>query len=155
MPLDLTQLLHLIEQMPAYRRLIEEKPPQGGETRVVVLDAAKPYLIATLYQRWRLPMLVVTAQPENGKKLYEQLLIWSNSQVKLFPEPDALPYERITSDATTELERVQVLSALTSCEQNESSAEVPLIVASAPALMTKTASYRDFASTCHTVRLGM
>jgi len=154
-PLDLTQLLHLIEEMSAYRRLIEEKPPQGGETRVVVLEAAKPYLIANLYQRWRLPMLVVTAQPENGKKLYEQLSIWSDSQVKLFPEPDALPYERITSDATTELERVQVLSALTSCEQNESSAEAPLIVVSAPALMTKTTSYRDFASTCHIVKLGM
>ncbi len=103
-PLNLTQLLCLIEEMPAYRRLVEEWPKSGGETRVVVLDAAKPCLIAALYRRWHLPMLVVTAQPENGKKLYEQLLIWANSRTKLFPEPDALPYERITADANTELE---------------------------------------------------
>ena len=58
-------------------------------------------------------MLVVTAQPENSKKLYEQLLTWcASSEVKLFPEPDALPYERIVSDTSTELERLQVLSAL-------------------------------------------
>ena len=154
-PLNLTQLLCLIEEMPAYRRLVEEWPQSDGETRVVVLDAAKPYLIAALYRRWHLPMLVVTAQPENGKKLYEQLLIWANSRTKLFPEPDALPYERITADATTELERVQVLSTLANCDQDEPTTEAPLIVASAPALMMKTTPYGDFAATCHTVKLGM
>ena len=155
MPLDLTQLLRLIEEMPAYCRLIEERHPQYRENRVVVLDAAKPYLIAALHGRWRLPMLIVTAQPENAKKLYEQLLIWSNSRAKLFPEPDALPYERVTSDVSTELERVQVLSALANCHQDKMSMEVPLVVASAPALMTKTTLYSDFASTCHTLKLGM
>ncbi|TET68299.1 MAG: transcription-repair coupling factor, partial [Dehalococcoidia bacterium] len=155
MPLNLTQLLHLIEEMPAYRRLVEERPKPGRETRVVVLDAAKPYLIAALYQHWQLPMLVVTAQPENGKKLYEQLLIWANSGVKLFPEPDALPYERITADATTELERVQVLSALANCDQNESSTDAPLVIASAPALMAKTTPFGDFTAACHTVKPGM
>ncbi|GAI90454.1 unnamed protein product, partial [marine sediment metagenome] len=155
MPLDLAQLLCLIEEMPAYRQLIGALPSPKEGTKVVVLDAAKPYLIAALYQHWRLPMLVVTAQPGNSKRLYEQLLIWSGSQVKLFPEPDALPYERITSDASTELERVQVLSVLASCEQNGLSTEVPLVVTSASALMGKTTLYRDFASTCHTIKLGM
>lgn len=154
-PLNLTQLLQLIEEMPAYRRLLKEQPQSGGETMVVVLDAAKPYLIAALYRRWHLPMLVVTAQPESVKKLYEQLLIWTDSPLKLFPEPDALPYERITSDATAELERVQVLSALANCDQGESSMGAPLVVASAPALMTKTAPYSDFVATCHTLELGM
>jgi transcription-repair coupling factor (superfamily II helicase) len=100
-------------------------------------------------------MLVVTAQPERGKKLYEQLSLWTNSEVKLFPEPDALPYERIVSDAATELERVQVLSALVNCNQNEPTASIPLIIASAPALMRKLTQYKDFTSTCHTIKLGM
>ncbi|MFQ5996239.1 MAG: transcription-repair coupling factor, partial [Dehalococcoidales bacterium] len=154
MPLDLTQLLRLIEEMPAYRRLVAEQLKSDEETRVVVLDAAKPYLIAALYQRWHLPMLVVMAQPESAKKLYEQLLIWANSQAKLFPEPDALPYERITADAITELERVQVLSVLANCDQDEPTTEAPLIVASAPALVMKTTPYADFVSTCHTIELG-
>ena len=100
--MDLTQLLRLIEEMPAYRQLVDELQRQDGSARVAVLDAAKPYLVASLYYRRPRPMLVVTAQPENSKRLYEQLLTWCpSSQVKLFPEPDALPYERIASDNST------------------------------------------------------
>ena len=153
MRLDLTQLLHLIEEMPAYRQLTDELKRQNGNMRAVILDAAKPYFIAALYQSLRRPMLVVTAQPENGKKLYEQLLTWCNSaQLKLLPEPDALPYQRIASDASTELERIQVLSALVN---NEPGTDVPLVVASAPAFMQKTAQYSEFISTCHSLKLGM
>lgn len=150
MQLDLTQLLQIIKQMPVYHHLIDELKRQNSNTRVSVLDAAKPYLIAALYQSLKLPMLIVTAQPENSKKLYEQILIWSgSSRVKLFPEPDALPYQRIASDTSTELERLQVLSALA----KPSSA--PLIVTSAPAFMQKITPYRDFTATGHTIELGI
>jgi len=154
MSLDLTQLLNLIEEMPVYRQLIKALQ-QDDETRAVVLEAAKPYLIAALYRSRRLPMLVVTAQPENCRKLYEQLSIWSNAEVKLFPEPDALPYERIVPDAATELERIQVLSAMTNYNQNEPTADAPLVVTSASALMGKITLYSDFASICHTLKLGV
>ena len=151
--MNLTQLLHLIEQMPAYYQLVDELKRQNGNPRVAMLDAAKPYLIAALYQSLKLPMLVVTAQPENSKKLHEQLLTWSDSsQVKLFPEPDVLPYQRIASATSTELERLQVLSALANSEPSSSA---PLIVTSAPAFMQKTTLYSDFTSTCHTIKLGM
>jgi transcription-repair coupling factor (superfamily II helicase) len=150
--MDLTKLLHLIDEMPVYRQLLDGLR-RNASTRVAVLDAAKPYLIAALYQSLRLPMVVVTAQPEKCQRLYEQLLVWSNSsQIKFLPEPDALPYERIASDASTEQERVQVLSALANIN-GETGA--PLVVASAPALMTKTTSYNDFTSTSHTIKLGM
>ncbi|GAI13946.1 unnamed protein product [marine sediment metagenome] len=153
MRLKLTQLLHLVEEMPAYRQLVDELEQKNGTAKAVVLEAAKPYLIAALYQSLRLPMVVVTAQPEKCRKLYEQLLTWSDpSQVKLFPEPDALPYERIASDASTELERVQVLSALADINGE---AHAPLVVVSAPALMQKTTPHGDFISACHTVKLGM
>jgi len=151
--LNLTQLLQLIEEMPAYRQLVNRLDARDSSTSVAVLDAAKPYLIASLYYHQRLPMLVITAQPENAKKLYEQLLAWcSASSVLLFPEPDVLPYQRIASDTSTELERIQVMSALASSEPG---AEPPLVVASVPALMPKTTPYADFTAACHTVTLGM
>ncbi|MFC1983731.1 transcription-repair coupling factor [Chloroflexota bacterium] len=153
MQLDLTQLLKLIEKMPAYRRLLDELRQQNGNIRITALDAAKPYLIAALYQKLKLPVLVVTAQPENSKKLYEQISTWFNfDQIKLFPEPDALPYQRISSDTSTEMERLQVLSALAN---SESSTRSPLIVASAPALIQKTTPCSDFTSTLHTINTGM
>ena len=86
-PLDLSQLLHLVEEMPSYRQLIDELRESKGNTKMMVLDAAKPYLIAALYQSLQRPMMVVTAQPESCKKLYEQILTWCDSeQVMLFPE---------------------------------------------------------------------
>ncbi|GAG19277.1 unnamed protein product, partial [marine sediment metagenome] len=51
----------------------------------------------------------------------------------------------------TELERLQVLSALANTRNDDA----PLIVASAPAFVQKTASYQDFTATCHTVEPGM
>ncbi|HUV75037.1 MAG TPA: CarD family transcriptional regulator, partial [Dehalococcoidales bacterium] len=154
MNLDLTKLLHLIEEMPAYRQLIKALQ-QGDRVGAAVLEAAKPYLISALYHSQRQPMLVVSARPENCKKLYEQILNWSNADVRLFPEPDALPYERMVPDAATEMERVQVLSALAGCQPGESSSGAPLIVVSAPALMGKVTPYAGFASACHSVERGM
>jgi len=152
---DLGRLLSLIERMPVYGRLMDGLQ-QGGESTVVVLDAARPYLIAALYKNLRRPVLVVTAQPGNAKKLHEQFLSWCPSgQVKLFPEPDALPYERLASDATTELERIQALSALADCGSVGSGAAATLIVASAAAIISKGPARDDFLSACHTVDLGM
>ncbi|UCC90910.1 MAG: DEAD/DEAH box helicase, partial [Dehalococcoidia bacterium] len=153
MQLDLTQLLYLIEEMPAYRQLVAKLRQPSGSPKVAVLDAAKPYLIAALYHSLRRPIFVVTAQPEDGKKLYEQLLSWCRSnQTKLLPELDTLPYQRVASDTSTELERLQVLSALANIE---STADAPLVVASAPALMQKTAPHSGFTSACHTIKVGM
>ena len=133
---DLRQLINISDEMPAYGHLVEELKQKDGDVRAVVLEAAKPYLISALQRRLQLPVLVVTAQPENGKKLHEQLSTWLNSsRVKLFLEPDALPYERIASNVATELERVDVLSILANYMPNKSDPEPPLIVTSAPALM--------------------
>jgi transcription-repair coupling factor (superfamily II helicase) len=118
-----------------------------------VLDAAKPYLIAALYHSLSRPILVVTAQPEDGKKLYEQLLTWCRSrQIRLLPEPDTLPYQRLASDTSTELERLQAMSALASIEP---ATDAPLVVASAPALMQKTTPHSDFTAASHTIKVGM
>jgi transcription-repair coupling factor (superfamily II helicase) len=121
---------------------------------VVALDAARPYLIAALHRNLRLPLLVVTAQPENAKKLHEQLLSWCpGGDVILFPEPDVLPYERLASDTTTEMERIQVLSALAGGSK-EPDAAPPLVVASAAALMSRTTAHHDFTSACGALTLG-
>ena len=155
MTLNLTRLLGFIESMPAFARLQASWPYQVRSRGVILLDAAKPYLIAALYRHWRRPVLVVTAQPERSKKLSEQLSAWAGADVRTFPEPDALPYERITSDPTTELERVKVLSRMVSGGKGVETGEPFLFVASAPALMTKTASFHDFAAACSEIKAGM
>jgi transcription-repair coupling factor (superfamily II helicase) len=149
--LDLSQLLPLIDNSPAYQRLTGELQRAGGSTRVKVLEAAKPFLIAALYRRLRRPLMVVTAQPDNARKLYDQLMIWCGcEEVRLLPEPDILPYERVISDMLSEQERLQVLSALVG-----SAGKLPLVVASATAFIQKTTSREDFAGSFHTISTGM
>ncbi len=154
---ELTGVLNLIEEMPPYRRLLKDlERPDGA--RALVLEAAKPYFIAALYRDLRRPVLVVTAQPENARKLYEQISVWCASErVRLFPEPEALPYERIVSDSTTSLERLQALSALAGINGSEGAVveNPPLIVASAPAFAQKVMSQCEFAAAIHTITVGM
>jgi transcription-repair coupling factor (superfamily II helicase) len=146
MPVELTPLLGLIEELPGYRRLLAELPEPAARTRAVVLDAAKPYLIAALHRKLPLPTLVVTAQPRTSQKLHEQLSVWCHpTPVRLLPEPETLPYERITADPTTEIERLRILFTLAS------RGETPLIVTSALSLAGKTTPYNDFSANIHTV----
>ena len=149
---DLQKLLTLIETMPAYRRLLEDsRLGKGG--RVVVLDAARASLVAALYRDLGRPLLLVTARPEHARSLHEQLQNWCPSgKVRLFPEPDVLPYERLTADSSTETERIQVLATLAACAEN---AAAPLIVAPAAALLSRTPAAGDFLKACHTLEIGM
>ena len=149
---EITGLLHLSDEMPAYRQLIDKLGKPGARIRVVVLDAARPYLIASLYHSLKRPLLVVTAQPEGSKKLCEQLATWTGAtELRLFPEPDALPYQRMVSDTATEMERLRVLSALAGAGGKQ---DAPLTITSTPALMQKVAPYHNFTSTRHTIRVG-
>ena len=146
--MDIAPLLGIIDELPGYRRLVEALQQKRGNPGAVVPDAAKPYFIAALHRSLRRPLMVVTAQPEAAKQLYEQLLAWHpSSQVKLLPEPDALPYEHIASDPATGLERLRALFALT----GDSS---PLIVTSALAVAWKTMPYQDFISSRHIIEVG-
>ncbi|MFC1967779.1 transcription-repair coupling factor [Chloroflexota bacterium] len=148
--MNLSSLLPIIEEMPAYHPLVRGLEGQRGRHRVTVPDAAKPYLLAALFQELRRPLLVITPQPEDSRKLYDQLLSWcpSPAHVQLFPEPDALPYERLNSDLSTVRERLRTLSDLSRGGQ------AFLIVASASALVRKTIPYSDFISACQEVRQG-
>ena len=111
--LNITQLLNLITEMPAYSNLVAELRQANVVSKTDVIEAARPYLIAALCQTLKRPIFIVTAHAEESRKLYEQIGVWLGSEdVKLMPEADTLPYERIVSDLPTELERLRVLSAL-------------------------------------------
>jgi transcription-repair coupling factor (superfamily II helicase) len=118
--LNLSQLVKLISEMSDYGKLVAELRQSKGTAKANVIDAARPYLIAAFYQTLKRPIVVITAHAESSRKLYEQINVWSRSeQVRLLPEPDALPYERLVSDSPTELERLRVLSALSNADKDK------------------------------------
>jgi transcription-repair coupling factor (superfamily II helicase) len=148
--MNLSGLLSLIRNTPEYRRLVLSLEKTRGSHAAVVLDAAKPYLLACLYRDLALPMLVITSRPEQARRLHDEIPVWCGAEasIHLFPELDALPYERIPSDVYTVKQRLKVLSSLGDSEK------APLVIASAQAILRKTVLAATFFSSRHVLRKG-
>ena len=144
-------LLQLARETASYQRLVASLSKESASA--LVIEGAKPYLLAALYTDLKRPMFVVTSQPDKSRRLAEQLSTWLGTQDVLeFPEPDSLPYTRVTPDAVTGLERLQVLSQLA---RPNLSAKPPFIVASAPALLQKLPSSQLFREGWTELKKGM
>jgi transcription-repair coupling factor (superfamily II helicase) len=154
--MNLSLLLSLLQEVPAYRQLVGELFTAKGEHKATILDTAKPYLIAALYEELKLPLMVVTGQPENARKLHEQLRAWCSLSAELhrLPELDFLPYSSSQPSAVSYqmMERLRTLATLALYEK---SSKPPLVVTSALAIMSKTIPQRDFAAACHILKPGM
>jgi len=158
---NLAGLLPLIQETPAFRQLADAIGPEaqervlgvrGGEA-LGVIQAARPFLVAALYQQLGRPIVLITARAERVGYWTEQLHVWTGSNAILpFPEPDPLPYERVPWTRETVTDRLTALTALLRWKEAEagtdSADQPPLVVASARALMHKTLPVREF-------RLGM
>ncbi|MGD8624371.1 MAG: transcription-repair coupling factor, partial [Anaerolineae bacterium] len=146
--MNLSGLLPFIQGVPAYQQLVGavergdlasllgDDPARG----LGVILPARPYLIAALYRQLHRPLVVLTTRAERVGQWVEQLRLWTGSQaIYAFPEPDALPYERVPWSRETVSERLAALTALVRPQEG-----VPLVVASARALMHKTLPVREF-----------
>ena len=114
--MNLFCLLSLLKDLPAYTQLAGEISTAKREHKAVILDAAKPYLIACLYEELNVPIMVVAAQPETARKLHEQLRAWCSPSAGLhrLPELDFLPYDKSQLSAVSYqmIERLRALTTL-------------------------------------------
>jgi transcription-repair coupling factor (superfamily II helicase) len=114
--MNLSLLLSLLQEVPAYRHLVGELSTVKGECKANILDTAKAYLIAALYEKLDLPIMVVTGQPESARKLHEQLRVWCSASTELhrIPELDFLPYSSSQPPAVSYqmMERLRTLATL-------------------------------------------
>ena len=156
--MDLSSLVPLMDGMPAFRRLVRRLSQKGGQHDAVVIGAAQPYVVAALFDALTGPMVVVLPDAEEAQRFYGQLLLWCDSrpEVMLFPEPDALPYERMAPDSFIEHQRLRTLAGLVRAGLGpQPDGPVPLIVASAAAAARKTLSPSRFSRSSHVLRQGM
>jgi transcription-repair coupling factor (superfamily II helicase) len=166
--LNLSGLLALLNETPAYRHLVDTL--QGAESGsrsdglladpqtapLSLIASARPYLIAALQQDLRRPILVVTAQTERAQQIYDELCVWTAipQSVLRFREPDALPYERAPWALETIGGRLATLAALSSVSYPPFPLGFPLVVTSARALVHKTIPLEDFTASTHTLHAG-
>ena len=153
--MKLAGLLPLIQDTAAYQQLVDsiERGSPGErfdlpeEGALGVIQSARPYLVAALYQQLERPIVLLTARAERVGYWVDQLRVWTGSEAILpFPEPDPLPYERVPWTRETVSDRLTALTALLgwSGSSNAGTTQPPVVVASARALMHKTLPVREF-----------
>ncbi len=145
--MKLTGLFDILSSDPVFSRvwdaLAKSQPVEGAPDP----GAAKPFLIAALHVRLAAPTVVLVPRPEDAQQLYAQLQLWLGEEfpVYLYPESDALPYERLAAEPSTSHQRMRALAALAGVSLQEGMGK-PLIVASALAASQKTLSPSAFAA---------
>jgi transcription-repair coupling factor (superfamily II helicase) len=108
-------LLALLAQRPEFRRLVVRLREAAGVPALSgIAEAARPYVIATLAASLQEPMLVVAADEAEAGRLIDtlKLLLVRPEEAFFLPDRDALPYERLISDARAIQQRMNALIAL-------------------------------------------
>ena len=143
--MSLRALSGLLELAPQYQQILKSLGKPRANARVQVLSNAVPFTLATLGHQLRVPALVVTPRPEDARRLYEQVAIWSDEGAPIlhFPETETLPFERLVSDIDTTHQRLRTLSALA-----EAGDHAPMVITSAVAIAQETVDREAFNAAC-------
>ena len=159
--MSLNGILDLAGSDPAIRHLLEGARSSGMVHKVSALDAARPFLVATLWHHLRVPMLIIVPRPEDARRLHDDLTSYlgEDDHVHLFPEPDVLPFERLVADAATNNQRMQALAAINhnpvpGSRSVAGTGRPPLVVASTAAALRKTISPEVMTSETRTLAAG-
>ncbi|MBV9131090.1 MAG: hypothetical protein JO318_00230, partial [Chloroflexi bacterium] len=128
-------LLSALGGQPAFQSLVRALSSVGSATHVLsAITPARAYALAALHATVHRPMLLVTGRPSEARAYANELRAWAADPdaVLLFPETDALPYDRLPSDPDKLTERLSALERLAGVT---SASNPPLVVASVRATM--------------------
>ena len=148
--MNFSGLLPLLKNLPAYQELLtgHSTAPQK------LFTAARAFVVAGAATDRAGPVLVVTGTSEQAQHWVERLDLFlpttgGTSQVSLYAEPDALPYERIPWAGRTRQLRLTALATL------QQKGHLPrIVVSSARALMQKTLPVKAFRMALRPLHVG-
>jgi transcription-repair coupling factor (superfamily II helicase) len=146
MDLNLSCLLSLLREQPAYARLLAALEAGGASTRVVSPDCALAPALAALSLDRAAPLLAVAPEAEAARRLRDELESWApaGTPVLLFPELEGAGEDEFDREA--HFDRLRALSAL-------AGSGPPVIVALSAAALVSPASPRElFAQESLTLR---
>jgi transcription-repair coupling factor (superfamily II helicase) len=147
-------LLAALDREPVFQRLVEALRPGGAGSRVLsAITPARPYALAALHAALRRPMLLVVGRPSEARGYVNELRAWvpDAETVLLFPETDALPYDRLPNDPDKLAERLGTLERLAGLAAQTAP---PLVVASARAAMDLVLDPRVFRENHRLIKRG-
>ncbi len=149
--MTLKGLLTLLTQRPEFRRLVQRlEDAEGLPALTGVTEAARPYVIAALASALKQPLLVVVASETQASLVADTLkaLAQQPDDVLYLPDRDALPYERLISDAQTTQQRMNALICLTERDRNA------VVVCSARVLTQPVIPPRELSASLYSLKPG-
>ena len=154
--MDLSALLPAIDQTVELDRL-RRRMSAAGPLLLGVSDGAKAAVLAALARDRDEPLLILTPKPQHADALVDELRAWLGAEaagrVLLFPERDALPYERLAPDPDDIQCRLQVLDAL-AAHDNGGATPTPIVVACAAAIAQRTLTPDELTRSAMTLLRG-
>jgi len=144
-------LLGLLTQRLEFRRLIEQlRKGEGLPALTGITESARPFVIAALASMLKQPLLVVVEDEVQANAMVESLKAFAErpNDVLCLPDRDALPYERLISDALTTQQRMQAMIALAEQERNV------LVVCSARVLTQPVMPPQELSATLYKLQPG-
>src|SRR4051812_27865435 len=105
----LHSLLPRLHADPRFRRVVDDL--QRGSALLSAITPARPVALAALHAALAKPLLLITSRPSEARNYANELRAWAADPdaVVLFPETDALPYDRLPNDADKLAERLGAL----------------------------------------------
>src|SRR4051812_34877501 len=126
----LSPILAALDREPSFTAVVEALREARGANQVLsAITPARAYALAALHAALRQPLLLVVGRPSEARGYGNELRAWARDPdgVLLFPETDALPYDRLPNDPDKLSERLSTLERLAGLQEPD---EPPLVVAS-------------------------
>ncbi len=152
----LHSLLSALDRQPVFKRLVEAMCATGANRQSLsAITPARPYALAALQAALDRPMLLVVGRPSEARAYANELRVWASDpdSVLLFPETDALPYDRLPNDSDKLAERLGTLERLSGLGHGGSVGS-PLVVASVRAAMDLVLHPQAFRDNHRTIKRG-
>src|SRR5712691_5710658 len=152
----LDSLLSALDRQSVFRDLVEAlRAPGAGREVLSAITPARPYALAGLHAALDRPMLLVVGRPSEARGYANELRAWAADpdSVLLFPETDALPYDRLPNDSDKLAERLSTLERLSGLGKGGGGGK-PLVVASVRAAMDLVVDPRTFRDNHRLIKRG-
>jgi transcription-repair coupling factor (superfamily II helicase) len=145
--IDLSGLLSQIQRAPSLERVRSRL--RDGLLTLGAGDTAKPVTLAALASEWPGPVLVITTRSDRAEALAEEVSAWlgDSERVLVYPEREALPYERLAPAPDTVRDRLRAAFALGARERR-------IIFASGLAIAQRTLSPEEARDGLNRLRSG-
>src|SRR5215469_1025109 len=149
-------LLAALSRNQAFTDLAEALRTPASPPATHILSAITPartYALAALHAALGRPILLITGRPSDARNYANELRAWAADPdaVLLFPETDALPYDRLPNDSDKLAERLGTLERLARVVRGGSP---PLVVASVRAAMDLVLAVDEFLDSHRVIRRG-